>query len=121
MNPPRIVPMRQQEETERVKDKRTYKLQVRLSPAELDRLDALCAETGLSRADQARYSTLGADAADALAHGRELAAILAQLGKIGSNLNQAVHVANATGQLDQIGQLEDLAAVVDRTRRAIRR
>ena len=100
---------------------RDHTLKVRLSSEELAALDRLCATTGLRRAEQVRFATLGQSADDALAHGAELAALKAELGKIGSNLNQIAHVANGTGHVGQLGELYELRRLVARVHRAIRR
>ncbi len=99
--------------------RRAHVAKVRLSDTELGRLDDLCAATGLSRADQLRFSTLGQSAADALAYGSTLAALLAQMGKVGSNVNQIAHHANSTGELPALDQLAELSALLAEVRGVI--
>lgn len=49
----------------------------------------------------------------------ELAAILAALGKLGSNVNQMAHVANATKQLPALGVLRSTSVELERLAAAL--
>jgi hypothetical protein len=91
---------------------RVHSVKARLTDDELERLDALRSATGLSRADQLRHSTLGADSTIAQAHQRELAAIEFELSKIGTNINQLARWANTHHELPDLDQLAEVAKLV---------
>ena len=80
---------------------RTVQVNVRLTPDELARLDALAAKARLKRASYLRQQALG-DAGPRAQHQppadkQALAELLGQMGKIGSNVNQLAHRANMDG------------------------
>ena len=73
-------------------------LTVRLSPEERAIVDAAAEEAGLTTGSYAREKMLGAPAAREVrrppAERQELVRLLAELGKIGGNLNQLARAAN---------------------------
>jgi hypothetical protein len=100
---------------------RVHTVKARMTDDELERLDALRSATGLSRADQLRHSTLGADAAAKQAHARELAGIEFELAKVGTNINQLAHWANTHHELPALDQLAEVAKLVSRALEAVRK
>jgi hypothetical protein len=71
---------------------------IRLSPEEREIIDAAAARAGLATGSYARQILLGAPAPRQVrrppVEQRELARLLGELGKIGSNLNQLAKAAN---------------------------
>lgn len=98
---------------------RAHVVKVRMSAEELDQLDVIRNATGLSRADQVRFSALGSS--DAVAYRAELTRILGELGKIGSNINQMAQAANASAQPEVGANFEELEALIRRVRSSLRR
>ena len=80
---------------------RTKGVYIRLTPSELERLDSLAQAAGLKRAAYTRQKALGDAGPRAQrqpsADRQELAELLGQIGKIGSNVNQLSHRANIDG------------------------
>ena len=79
--------------------RRTVRLEVRLTEAESATLEAQAQEAGATVSDYVRARALGGRVVRSMAtpERRHLIELLAQLGKLGSNLNQLAHHANATG------------------------
>ena len=79
-------------------------LRIRLTPAEHATIEAAADRAGLSLAGYARSVLLAAEpprqSRRPPANKAELAVILGQLGKIGSNVNQIARVLNSGGDLD---------------------
>jgi uncharacterized protein (DUF1778 family) len=100
------------------KRQRQKALRVRLTDAERAALDEAAEQAGLSLASYARQALLGAppprQARRPPVAKAELARVLAQLGKVGSNLNQLAHAANVGAAVDGVAlaaELGELAAV----------
>jgi len=97
------------------KRQRDALLQVRLTAAERATLDAAAERAGLSLAGYARSTLLSAppvrQARRPPVERAELARLLAQLGKIGSNVNQIARVLNSDGDTppELAGVPEDIA------------
>jgi hypothetical protein len=100
---------------------------VRLTPAERSTLDAAAERAGLSLAGYARSQLL---AAPPVRQARrppiervELARLLAQLGKIGSNVNQIARALNSTGETppELAGVPEAIAQMRDAIMRSLGR
>ena len=81
------------------RNRRTVTLKVRLTEAEEATLKARASEAGANVSDFVRGRALGLPKSRTVAtpERRQLIEILGQLGKLGSNLNQLAHHANATG------------------------
>ena len=103
---------------------RTGQVNVRFTPDELARLDALAAKARLRRGTFLRQQALGDAGPRAQrqpsANQQLLGQVLAQAGKIGSNVNQLAHRANMDGfgairkaEMDQvISEISDLRAAL---------
>ena len=96
---------------------RTAHLMVRLTPAERGALDGAAERAGLSLAGYARATLLTAppvrQARRPPVERAELVRLLAQLGKIGSNVNQIARVLNSGGDTppELVGVPEDIATI----------
>ena len=94
--------------------KRAKVLQVRLSPDELAEIEAQANRAELTPASYARSILLSAPAPRArrrpAVETQEVARLLGELGKVGSNLNQIAHRLNAG---DAIGSASIAEAVAD--------
>lgn len=96
-------------------DRRTRAMLVRFTPAEFDRVLGRAKDCGRTMARFVRETALGA--APRARPNHEADAILAQISRIGNNVNQLAHVANAT---DRLPAEEKLEAVLNEIRTLIR-
>jgi len=86
---------------------------VRFAPAEWDKIRARAAEVRLPPSTYVRQTALGYRLS-----GRINSAAIAELSRIGNNLNQLTWVANATGRIDHCQRLEAvLGDLTDAVRR----
>lgn len=106
------------------KRQRTHSYPIRFTPDEYSRLEHLARRAGLTRAGYIRQCVLGD--AGSRSHRRirgdrrELAALLGEIGKIGSNINQIARKVNTAGfarldpeELDQaIADISDMRAML---------
>lgn len=99
-----------------------------MTPEELAQLDRDAERAATDRATMARAQLLNAPIPKKArrtsnADEQALARILAQLGKIGSNLNQLAKVANSNGDLTAVRNInevkEELAELRDQVRQAL--
>ena len=94
------------------KRQRQKGLRLRLTDAERAAIEAAAEQAGLSLASYARGVLLDApppkQARRAPADKVELARLVAQIGKVGSNMNQLAHAANAGAQVDAVALAEAL-------------
>lgn len=100
--------------------RRTVRLEVRLTKAESATLETLAQEAGATVSDFVRGRALGERVRRSVVSPERQMLIhsLAQLGKLGSNLNQLAHHANATGgQYDR----NELSAALERWHRLVDR
>lgn len=106
----------------------TARLTIRLKPEELAQLDRDAARAATDRATIARAHLLNAPMPKKVrrtsnADEQALARILAQLGRIGNNLNQLARIANTVGDLRALRGLEmmrdELSLLRDQVRKAL--
>ncbi len=85
-------------------EKRTQKIEVRVSPAEKIHLHKLASEYGMTASDLMRNRAIGSAQVRTVATPDRaiLLKLLAESGKQGSNLNQMAHVLN---RLEKTGEL----------------
>lgn len=100
-------------------DLRTRTMLVRFTPTEFDRVRAAATVAGRAMARYVREVALGA-----VPHARRQVTdtkVVAQLARIGNNLNQFAHVANATDRFPTEARLDavlsELVVLADRIRR----
>jgi hypothetical protein len=86
--------------------KRTAALLVRLSPEERRRIRERADECGIGASTYMRETALGS-IPRARPRRLEQKAVY-HLGRIGNNLNQLAHIANATGRLDSSRRLDEV-------------
>lgn len=87
--------------------KRTVLVSVRFSSEELKEVDRKAAVAGLRRAAYCRKVVLGARIRSLADH-----AARGELRRLGNNLNQLAYHANATGRLQQLGELRSVLEAV---------
>ena len=101
---------------------RDYILPIRLSQDERAVVETAAERAGLSVGSHARQTLLGAPAPRQVrrppVERKELAKLLAELGKIGSNLNQLAKAVNS-GSLVYTGEIDAVLAGLEETRQAI--
>jgi uncharacterized protein (DUF1778 family) len=107
---------------------RTAHLTIRLAPEERAAIDDAAARAGLTSGSYARQVVLGAPPPRQVrrppVEKKELASLLGQLGRVGSNLNQIARAANSEEQIDVIdlaADLKGLALVRDAILKALGR
>ena len=85
---------------------------VRFAPEDWDKIQTRAAEVRLPPSTYVRHTSLGYRLS-----GRINARAIAELGRIGNNLNQLTRVANATGRIDETKRLK---TVLNKLTEAIR-
>jgi hypothetical protein len=96
----------------------------RFDSAEDAALEAAAAEAGLSVTAYVRQRTIGSAGVRSLRKRidlAELARLLGETGKIGSNVNQIARVANANGDLPTVSRLDEIWQELSQMRAALMR
>ncbi len=104
-----------------ITDVKTSFIAVRCTATEHDRIDAAAQKAGLSIGAYVRQLALGSAGPRAVRRPpierKELARLLGELGKIGSNINQLAHAYNGQGQHPALAELaamqKDIAKLKD--------
>jgi len=107
----------------RVSDPKDKFVAVRCTPAQHAALTAAAAQAGLSVGGYLRATALGSAGVRAVrrptVERTALARVLAELGKLGSNVNQLARVANTNGTMPEPDTLADIASDVRTMRDAL--
>lgn len=98
-------------------ERRTDALRVRLTPDERAHIEARAAQAGLPLSEFARRAITGAKIAPPPTGEAVPPALLAELGRIGNNVNQIAHAANIGRELRGLAEitladLRELVAVI---------
>lgn len=95
-------------------ERRTAGLRLQLTPAERAELDARAATTGRNLSDYARIVLLSdlKKPAPSVRNVRALGQLVVALNRIGNNVNQLAHVANAINEIPSERALRELTAQI---------